>query len=247
MPDFTAVDPDVLDERAAYGPEPESAEDRAERLSRAFEHGATLRLDAPPIDAPSEPVGPEELTPTGRRRRRRGPSTATASKRAVGGAQMGTLFVAGFAILISFTVGEWAVPTEVEANAIAAPLGNILARRIDIASKLGRDADDTIMLAVALMAYTARVGPIAAGRATNAWTERRNATRVDRPPEPIRSANGGRTGVVDDGGNVGQTPPYDATRSPLDAYAAASQNGLEYLDRSIGPNSGRADAVVDNG
>lgn len=235
MPDFTAVDPDVLDEVAAYGAEPESADARSARLARAFEHGATLRLDAPPLDAQD---APEELTPTGRRRRRRGPN-ATASRRSVGGKQMGTLFVAGFAILITFTVGDWAAPNEAEADAIAGPLGNILARRIDIASKLGQDADDVIMLAVALMSYTARVGPIAAGRANNAWTERRNAARVDRPPEPIRSTNGGRTGDVAHGGDDLQGTAYGTSGTPLDGIAAVRERQLGYLDRNIEANQGR--------
>src|SRR3954468_1508976 len=155
MPNFTAVDPDVLDETAAYGPEP-GDDARAERLARAFEGGATLRLDTPDDDG--QPIHSDDPTepPTGRRRRRRGTGEqAQRSRRAVGGAQLGTLFVAGFAMLVGFAVGEWAAPSDDEGKAIAVPLGNILARRIDIASKLGKDTEDVINLTIALMAYMA--------------------------------------------------------------------------------------------
>lgn len=234
---FSAVDPDVLDEQAAYGPEPvESADDRAERLARAFEGGATLNLNAPPIEGATGDDTTPDGEPVKRRRRRR---SATGKDTAIGGTQLGGLFVAGFTLVIGFTVGDWATPTPDEANAIAKPLGNILARRIDLESKLGKDTDDVVLLAIAMMAYTARIGPIAAGRASSAWeqrNQRRNVTRVDGPPEPLIRPDGGRTGGVAVGSHDIPRSPLGATHSPVDAITAASERGLGYLDRNL--NSG---------
>lgn len=249
---FTGVDPDVLDEIAAYGTDPEpvdpTEDDRTERMSRAFERGVTLRLDAPPIDGATgdEPVAEPTVNADGTPKRRRGRKPG--SGRAVGGAQLGDLFMAGFAIAIGFAVGEWAAPTDAESKAIAQPLGNILARRIDLASKLGRDTDDTVNLAIALMAYMARVGPIAAGRGRNAWAERNQraaAARVDRPPTPVGSPNDRGTGNVVDGRDGVPSAPYGATRNPLDAVAASAQRGLGYLDRNLGSTPRPTPTVAD--
>lgn len=246
MPDFVAVDPDVLDEEAAYGPEPDT-DTRAERLARAFEGGATLRLDTPEPDD----VVSDDPTETPRRRRRRSTTPGAprmTRNRAAGGAQLGSLFMAGFSMLIGFSVGEWAQPTQGESDAIAQPLGNILARRIDIASKLGKDTEDVINLTVALMAYMARVGPVAVGRARESIEERNRrqaAARVDRPPEPIGVPNGRGPGGVAVGPHGGPRTPTSATRSPLDAVAAASRDGLAYLDRDLGNPAGQSAPVVD--
>lgn len=246
-PEFTAVDPDVLDEIAAYGPEPsESADERAERLARAFEHGATLRLDVPPADeVPGEPTGE---APRRRRRRTVGDAASSPRRRTVAGGQIGTLFVAGASILIGFTIGEWAAPTTAEADAMAVPLGNILARRIDLASKLGKDTDDVVTLAIAIMAWMARVGPVAAGRARNAYadrTSRRNAARVDGPPQPIRPPDDRGTGSLVDGRNDGPRTPLGASHSPLDAVAAVRASGLGYLARDLGTDQDNPAPMVD--
>jgi hypothetical protein len=250
MPDFTAVDPDVLDEAAAYGPEPD--EDRSERLARAFEHGATLRLDAPPITGDDPTDVPDDGGIAGalpRMRRGRGaPRGPRTNKRAVGGAQLGDLFMAGFSIAIGFAVGEWAAPSDAEAKAIAAPLGNILARRIDLASKLGKDTDDVVNLAIALMAYFARIGPIAAGRATDGWKQRnarRDAARVDRPPAPIGATDDRGTSRVDARRDGSPRSPLGAAHSPRDALAAVAANGLGYLDRNLSGHQGQSAPVVD--
>jgi hypothetical protein len=139
---------DVLRGRHPEDPEP--------TVGDAFDGHATLAFDDTP------PVWPRNPVPTGEPSRRQG--TRAPRGRPAGAEDLTPLFATGLVLLTTFTVGEWASPTVDEANAIAVPLSNIMARRIDIAAKLGKDASDTIALAVALMAYSYRVVPLATER-----------------------------------------------------------------------------------
>lgn len=186
--------------------------------SAAFD-GAVLDFGGP-LPGDEAPVWPRNPVPSGSEpTRRQGGSRA----RARGADDLTPLFAGGLVILITFTIGEWAAPTKEEADAIAQPLSNILARRIDLAAKLGKDASDTIALAVALMAYTVRIVPLATERVRINLDERR-AHRV-RSDGTASASNGGASlgmasGPADEQGTGGY-PSYN----PRDAIAQARANG----------------------
>jgi hypothetical protein len=202
----------------------------------AFDGHATLAFD----DAP--PVWPRNPVPTGEPSRRSG--TRAPRGRPAGAEDLTPLFATGLVLLTTFAVGEWASPTADEANAIAVPLSNIMARRIDLAAKLGRDASDTIALVVALMAYSYRVVPVAAERVRYSLDERRahrvSRSGTDRATEP---ANGqGADGVAYGSGN-GQDPNAGPTYDPFDAVTKARSLGLGVLDRGFGSPTNGSPAV----
>lgn len=221
MDGFAPIDPNTLEEHWV-DLTPPSPEDAAEKVRRAFDAGADLNLNPPAADI--QP-GEEE----GRKRRKR----RVVGGKAAGSEAMGAMAVAGFSILMTFVVGKWAAPTEEEANALATPIGNILARRIDLASKLGQDADDTLLLLMALMSYGARVAPEAVDRSRDAWQRSRDRKPTVVPPRPvavpIRPDDFGGTRGVPDGEDVGESAPLSTTRSPLDVIAAVGERQLRGL------------------
>jgi hypothetical protein len=206
--------------------------------------GATLTFDQP-IDE-GQPLWPRNPVPAGEPTRRPGPTRR--GGRPPGSEDLTPLFATGLVLLTTFALGEWAAPTADEASAIAVPFSNILARRIDIAAKLGRDASDTIALAVAIMAYSYRVVPLANERVRSSL-ERRNAERVSRAG-PGRddtaefalstSPDGMATGT----GN-GQGPQGYPAYSPLDAIAKARNAGLNLFAGSPNGASDGRPSVVD--
>lgn len=172
--------------------------------------------------------------------------TATRSTRPAGAEDLQGLFATGLILLLVFGVGEWATPTADEASAIAAPLANIVARRIDLATKLGKDANDTIALAVALMSYAARVGPLAVERFREEMDERRRraaSERVDRAGT-TRPADSGGAGGVASGEANGSNPLRGAYHDPVDAIAKARSNGRSVLERDLGPTQGQGTPVA---
>lgn len=165
-----------------------------------------------------------------------------------GAAEMQGLFAAGIITLIAFSLGDWALPTPEEADAFAIPLSNILARRIDVAAKLGADANDTIALAVAFMSYMVRVGPIAAEKARSALDERNQRARVNSVRSggtTERSGDGrGEDGMV--AGSDGPAGPNgSAPYRPLDALAQARNNAWGSLARGAGRSQG-PDTAMDH-
>jgi len=196
--------------------------------------GATLDLGDE-----AAPIWPKNPVPSGSSRK----GTTYQPKQRTGGRPPGAedlqgLFATGIILLIAFSLGEDFQMTEEEALAVSGPLANIVARRIDLAAKLGKDASDTIALAVALLSYLARVGPVAAGRVRENVQQRQRRT-VSPPPRPLDSR--GEDSVA--AGEVYGTNPADGPAyRPFDALAKASRNGLEQLDRDFGyaPNSGPA-------
>jgi hypothetical protein len=202
--------------------------------TEAFD-GATLDLgpDAPPIWPRNPvPVGDEP---------RRGRTPRTLRGRPPGAEDLTPLFATGLVLLTTFAVGGWAAPTPEEASAISVPLANIMARRIDLAAKLGRDASDTIALAVALTAYGIRVVPLASERVRDSL-ERRNSERASRAgvrrdaAEPPHDQ--GADGVASSQGNGADTsggPTFD----PFYAIAQARAAGLRVLgDLPVVPSDG---------
>lgn len=231
-----------------YGEGFESAEEIDAEVARegstsavrsAFDRGATLAMpepEPPPVipSAASRPARPSRVKPT-----------PVKGGRPAGSDQLTDLFAAGLITLIAFTLGDWAQPEEQEAKDLARPLGNILARRIDLAAKLGQDANDTVAFAIALMAYLVRVGPIATERVRNVWADRQSRERVDRVlPGPRDSDR--ESGVPARGAARSGTGP-SASYNPLDAVARARETGLRSLDRDFGyPVDGNT-AVGDHG
>lgn len=217
----------------ALEPTPAFAAVSPDMLSRAFDRGARLAQPEAPADGERPPL----VTPEIRTRKPRGPRA-----RPAGADEVQALFAAGLILLITFAIGEWALPTEEETDAFARPLANIVARRIDLAAKLGADANDVIALAVALMSYTVRVGPIAAERIRYGIAERRanrDATRVT----PAGFGNSDRTVDVgigdDDGERSGAGPAYH----PFDALASARDLGLGILARDLHGDQGSTTPV----
>jgi hypothetical protein len=193
--------------------------------------GATLAFDG----EETQPVWPRNPVPVPEGRR---PQRAPRG-RPPGSDEITPLLATGLMLLTGFLVGEWAAPTPDESNAIAVPLSNILARRIDLAARLGRDASDTIALSVALMVYLYRIGPIAFERARGSL----GRERLDRSGEPADTpayAEGPRDVAADAAHRV--DPSLGSPGSPLAAVARARQAGLDYLDRDFGylPNGGAA-------
>jgi hypothetical protein len=209
-------------------------ERRAPNLAAAFDAGvANLVLEDAPLNI-KNPVA------TGSKSRK-----GSGRARPAGAEDFQDLFATGLILLLAFTVGEWAQPTKEEALGIAAPLGNILARRIDLAAKLGRDASDAMALTIALLTYLSRVGPIAAERVREQYTTRQHRERVLRDRGPAeRPADRGAGGVASGQGN-GTGPDYGATPDPFALVAEATNLGRDILGRDLGPDTGRAPAVGD--
>lgn len=210
-------------------------------ISSAFDRGANhadLSLDVEPVHSARNPTG------RGQKASNKG-ATYRSAGRPPGSEDLQGLFATGLILLLVFAVGDWATPTADEATAISAPLANIVARRIDLAAKLGKDASDTIALAVAILSYLARVGPVAAERVRENLDNRRRRERVVAPNRPEYSA--GESGVAswqDDGQSVSAS--IGETYNPFDAIAKASRNGRGVLDRDLGPAQGSDFAVGDN-
>ena len=228
-------------ETVRTGRVPSSKASNADIMS-AFDSGGSARLawdEEPGFSAPKNPV------PSGSRTRKGTGGTRTV--RPAGASDLQPLFATGILLLATFLLDRELAPTEPEANAIAAPLANVLARRIDLAAKLGQDASDTVALAVALMAYGARVAPVAMERSRDAYERyqrRQRVDRVGRPPQPSddRAADG-----VDsrshDGAGAGSSPLAD----PAAALAKARGVGWGAVVRDLGGPSNGGDPVGSNG
>jgi hypothetical protein len=189
----------------------------------------------------TKPIWPKNPVSSGTRRKTYKPP-ATVRTRPPGAEDLQGLFATGIILLLVFTVGDWATPTAEEATAIAAPLANILARRIDLAARLGKDASDTIALAVAILSYLARVGPIAAERVRTNLDNRRRRERVVPAYRPADSGvEGGMDAGTYDRASTASGPPAN----PFDAIAKARGNGLGFLDREFGYTEGRDSSVGD--
>ena len=206
-------------------------------IGAAFSRGANLSFEGEPT-----PIFPKNPVPSGTPRKGAKPPYRTTG-RPPGAEDLQGLCATGLILIFAFAIGDWAAPTVDEAQAISAPLANILARRIDLAAKLGRDASDTIALAVALLAYTARVGPIAAERIREGVDNRRRRERVVREPSTYRPDDGGGEGSMAVGVDAGASSGFGAAYHPFDALAKARNNGLDVLDRDLGGAS-RTDPSV---
>lgn len=239
-----------VDDEFAADPENDinlSDQQRGYDIAGAFDRGARLTL-------PEAPTGPldesyraakerieAQMGPGGRRPSPAAKRTSTGPKPA-GSDELTKLFATGFVTLITFTLGEWALPTAEEATELSRPLANILSRRIDIAAKLGKDGNDTIAFAIAVMAYLVRVGPIASEKVKDAWRERQDRIRVDRVlPGGLGESDG--TGGMDDGPAPAAGPLRGATHHPLDAVAATRDAQLRGLDQQFGYDQGPRAAV----
>lgn len=195
-----------------------------------------MNLNIPKPDDSAGPRATSEPPASSRRRKsetgRAVPPKSSSNSKPPMSDELTGLFATGFIVLVSFTLGDDFLPTEHEATAIARPLANIMARRIDLAAKLGRDANDTIALAIALMSYGVRVGPIAAGK-TREWNDdrkRRNAgERVLAGPPQSESA--GSVGIRED---AFRSPSNGATPSALNVAAQAGNVVRGVLDRDLG-------------
>jgi hypothetical protein len=210
-------------------------------ISAAFDRGsggvATLVLE----DAP--PIWPRNPVPSGSGPRKK---AAPARQRPAGAEDLEGLFATGFILLTVFVIGEWASPTADESTAIARPLANILARRIDLAARLGRDASDTIALAIAVLSYLARVGPIAAERVREQVAARGKRERVVRDQRPAEGPpDGGGAGSVAFGSDNGARAYAGSPLDPFHALTQARAAGLGFLDRDLGASPGDAPAVGD--
>jgi hypothetical protein len=215
---------------------------REPSVTEAFDRANLVFTDSPP-PYPKNPV------PSGGKKRGRPVATAaqTFSGRPAGASDLEGLFATGIILLLAFGVGDWASPTAEEATAVAAPLANIVARRIDLATKLGKDASDVIALAIAILSYLSRVGPIAAERVREGMYERRQRAarnRVDRAglserPD-IGTEQGGMASGQPDAEGAYDGSPFD----PINALAKARRNGREVLDRDLGNVAGPDPAVA---
>lgn len=202
-------------------------EDRPD-VASAFDRGATLSIPEPTA---TSPIIPSAAT----RDRPRKKNLTRKATDAVGSDQLTELFAAGLITLIAFTIGDWALPTPQESSDLARPLANIVARRVDLAAKLGKDANDTVAFAIAIMAYMVRVGPIAAERVRGWYDDRQQRTRIDRleraPGGPSYPGGEGSMAVGEDAGRGSHNgSPYH----PVDAIAQARRIGLGSLDRDFG-------------
>jgi len=199
-------------------------------VSAAFDRGfkgADLVLDEP------TPIFPKNPVPSGSKKASSTYRPKGASTRPPGAEDLQGLFATGLILVLVFAVGDWASPTADEAMAISAPLSNIIARRIDLAAKLGKDASDTIALAVAILSYLARVGPIGAERVSERLEQRRRREGVLREPTK-RPNDGGGEGSVAFGDADGAGSAGSAAYNPFNAIASAQRNGLSQLDRDFG-------------
>lgn len=202
------------------------------RISAAFDSGAKLNMPKPK----DEPVDPNLRRPVAKSTRR------SPGGRPAGSDEFTDLFAAGMITLIAFTLGDDFQPTEEEAKDLARPLGNIIARRIDLAKKLGQDANDVVAFAVALMAYGVRVGPIAADRVRESYRDRQHRSRTNRLAEP---PNRGGTDSMVPGSDAGTSPEFGQTRNPIDAITQARDAQFGFLDRDLG-GAANGRSAVDN-
>jgi hypothetical protein len=212
--------------------------DIAGAFDRGARNDADLAMPVEPVHGARNPIGRGAKAPN------KGASYRPAG-RPPGAEDLQGLFATGLILLLVFAVGDWAQPTADEALAISAPLANIVARRIDLAAKLGKDASDTIALAVALLSYLARVGPIAAERVRDNVANRRRRERVVAPNGPSAATGEGSVASWEDAGptrSAESGPSYD----PFDALAKARNNGLGILDRDLGLAERGNPAVGDN-
>ena len=241
-----AVTSGEQDDEFAADPENDinlTGDQRGYDIAGAFDRGARLTLP----EAPTGPLDESYQAAKARIEAKMGPGGRAAKRTSSGPKPAGSdeltkLFATGFVTLITFTLGEWALPTAEEATELSRPLANILSRRIDIAAKLGRDGNDTIAFAIAVMAYMVRVGPIASEKVKDAWRERQDRTRVDRVlPGGLGESDG--AGRVDDGPTPVAGPLRGAADHPLDAVAKARDAQLRGLDQQFGYDQGPSVAV----
>lgn len=201
-------------------------------VAAAFNRGAKLNLPEPP--------GGDVDPALKQRPKISSHKPASKGGRPAGSDELTGLFAAGMIMLISFALGDDFLPTEQEANDLARPVGNILARRIDLAAKLGQDANDTVAFAIAVMAYMVRVGPIAADK-VRTWNAdrqyRAERTIPDRPRDTVRE------GGVAHGSPAGSSAFDGETHNPLHALAQARAVGRGVLDRDLGSDKGPGLAV----
>lgn len=230
----------AIPDRPAEEPKPKTRARKAKTeaipskpdVMSAFDRGARLSLPEP---SPAE-VDPALVGKT----RRRAPRGAS-SGRPTGSDELTSLFAAGLITLIAFTMGDDFQPTEQEATDLARPLGNIMARRIDLAAKLGQDANDVIAFTIAVMAYGVRVGPIAAQK-TRDWNDDRvTRSKRTRVSDVGLSTGAGGMAVGNDGG---QSPTDGTAYNPFDALAKARRNGLTGITSHPDDATGRATPVV---
>jgi hypothetical protein len=218
--------------RTGKPPKPSAAD-----INAAFDGGpARLTFD-------DEPLFPKNPIPSGSRTRKGGGTSAVRAARPAGASDLQPLFATGMLLLATFLLDESLAPTEPEAQAIAAPLANILARRIDLAAKMGADASDTIALAVAFMSYGARIAPAAMERARDGYKQynrRQRVDRVGRPPTPPndRAADGVAPWADD---RTGTGP--GAFDHPVDAIAKARRAGWGTVERDLGPSANGVDPM----
>lgn len=204
---------------------------KSRRMSEAFDSGAKLNMPQPK----DEPTDPALKRPAKRK---------TPGGRPPASDEFTDLFAAGMITLIAFTLGSDFQPTAQEAQDLARPLGNILARRIDLAKKLGQDANDVVAFAIALMAYTVRVGPVATEKVRDAYRDRQERARVHAIAEPPN--RGGADGMVagqDVGGGAGGVQAHN----PFDALAKARNTQHRVLDRDLGVSANGNLPMASNG
>lgn len=204
-----------------------------ESLSDIFDKSAKLSIPSPTTD-----TGP--IAGVGSKATKRMPR-AKASGRPAGSDQFADLFAAGFILIIAF-VDEDFLPTEQEAKDLTRPLANILARRIDLAAKLGQDTDDAVAFAVAVMSYTVRVGPIAVAKTQESWRDRQNRTRVRTITEPADSASPGDVPFRED---ERERSIAGANHRPIDALAKARSTQWGAISRDLGNPANGYPSVVD--
>ena len=202
---------------------------------------ATAAFDSATFPAEdSPPIWPRNPVPVNEPRTR---APRMSRGRPPGAEDLTPLFATGLVLLTTFAIGDWAAPTADEANAVGVPLANIMARRIDLAAKLGRDASDTIALAVAIMAYSYRVVPLATERVRSSL-EQRKANRVSDAGLGGNAADElayGQTSYgMAPGESNGASPSNGPTFDPLAAIAKARATGLRVA-------RGNADVSSDNG
>lgn len=174
-------------------------------------------------------------------------SRARKGSRPPGANLVSQLFVGGFVLLVTFTIArvdEQFMPNEQELDELSVPIGNILARRIDLVGKLHDDADDTVALMLASMLYLSRIGPIAVDRTRYALAQRQLRERVEpagqptsirRTPEQSNMGNNG-TGSMVLGQSVEERADLGTHSHAADAIAKARRIGLEAVGGAIGVN-----------
>lgn len=205
-------------------------------VSSAFDQGARLNQPKPP----DGPVDPALKMPASRGPRPR----SSPGGRPAGSDQFTDLFAAGLITLLSFTLGEDFLPTEDEAKDLSRPLGNILARRIDLATKLGQDANDVVAFAVALMAYLVRVGPIATDKMRESYRDRQERLRTRTIAEPSYGGGEDSLATRDD---ASPSTGYGSPRRAIDVVTQARDAQLGVLDRDLGYSANGGSPLADHG